>query len=62
MTLNRKKIWHVSKLIELLFIKGSYTVYRDALESRQIRKALKLVNRKHEDRASVLNDDSLGLN
>ena len=46
----------------MLFIKGNYTVYRDALESRQIRKAFKLVNRKHEDRASVLNDDSLGLN
>ena len=37
---------HVSKLIELLFIRGSYTVCRDVLESRQIGKAFKLVSPK----------------
>ena len=29
--------------------KGSYTVYRDILKSRQIGRAFKLVNPKHED-------------
>ena len=66
MTLNGKKVWHVSKLIELLFIlciyRGSYTVYMDVLESRQKRKAFKLVNLKHEDQVSVRNDNSVGLN
>ena len=42
--------------------KGCYTVYRDLLESRQIRRAFKLVNPKHEDQASVRNDNSLSLN
>ena len=50
------------QLIELLFIMGSYTVYRDVLESIQIRRAFKLVNPKHEDQASVRNDNSLSLN
>ena len=40
---------------------GSYTVYRDVLESRQKGRAFKLVNPKHEDQASVRNDNSLGL-
>ena len=62
MTLNHKKIKHVSKLIELLFIKGSYTVYKDVLESRQIGRPFKLVNPKDEDQASVRNDNSVGLN
>ena len=44
------------------FIRGSYTVYRDFLESRQMGRTFKLMNPKHEDRASVRNDDSLGLN
>ena len=52
---------HVSKLIELLFIRGSYTVCRDLLESRQIGRAFKLVNPKHEGQASVRNANSLGL-
>ena len=60
MTLNHKKIQHVSKFIELLFIRGYYIVYRDVLESRQIRRAFKLVNPKHEDQASVRNGNSLG--
>ena len=60
MTLNHKKIQHVSKFIELLFIRGYYIVYRDVLESRQIRRAFKLVNPKHEDQASVRNSNSLG--
>ena len=46
----------------MLFIRGSYTVYRNVLESRQIRRAFKLVNPKHEDQASVPNDNSVGLN
>ena len=45
-----------------LFIRESYTVYRDVLESRQIGRVFKLVNPKHEDQASVCNDNSLGLN
>ena len=45
-----------------LFITESYTVYRDVLESRQIGRVFKLVNPKHEDQASVCNDNSLGLN
>ena len=49
MTSNRKKILHVSKLIELLFKGDSYTVYRDVLESRQVGRTFKLVNPKHED-------------
>ena len=44
----------VSKLIELLFIIGSYTFYRDVLESRQIGRAFKLVNPKHEDQESTI--------
>ena len=44
----------VSKLIELLFIMGSYTFYRDVLESRQIGRAFKLVNPKHEDQESII--------
>ena len=48
--------------IKLLFIRGSYTVYKDVLESRHIGRAFRLVNPKHEDRASVRNGDSLGLN
>ena len=48
--------------MELLFITGSYTVYNDVLESRQIRRAFKLVNPKLEDQASIRNDNSLGLN
>ena len=60
MTLNHKKIQHVSKFIELLFIRGYYIVYRDVLESRQIRRAFKLVNPKYEDQASVRNGNSLG--
>ena len=44
------------------FQKGSYTVYRDVLESRHIGRAFKLVNPKHEEQASVCNDNSLGLN
>ena len=62
MALNCEKILHVSKLIELLFIMGSYTVCRDVLESIQIRRAFKLVNPKHEDQASVRNGNSLSLN
>ena len=38
------------------YSKGSLTVYRDILESRQVGKTFKLVNPKHEDRASVRND------
>ena len=41
---------------------GNYIVYKDVLESRQIRRAFKLGNPKHEDQASVRNDDSFGLN
>ena len=62
MTLNHKKIYHDLKLIELLSIRGSYTVYRDVLESRRMGRAFKLVNPKHEDQASVRNDNSVGLN
>ena len=51
-----------SKLIELLFIRRSYTLYRDVLESRQIGRVFKLVNPKHENQASVHNNNSLGLN
>ena len=51
MTLNRKKV----------FIRGSYTLYRNVLESIQIGRAFKLVNHKHEDRASVHNDNSLSV-
>ena len=40
----------------------SYIVYKDVLESRQIRRAFKLGNPKNEDQASVGNDHSLGLN
>ena len=37
----------------------NYTVYRDVLESRQIGRAFQLVKPKHEDQASVRNDNSL---
>ena len=37
-------------------LKGSCTVSRDALESRQVGSIFKLVNLKHKDRGSVCND------
>ena len=46
--------------MELLFIRKCYIVYSDVLESRQIRRAFKLVNPKHEYQALVRNDNSLG--
>ena len=36
-----------------LGLRGSYTAYGDVLESRQVGRTFKLVNPKHEDRASV---------
>ena len=42
-------------------LKGSCTVSRDVLESRQVGKIFKLVNLKHKDRGSVCNE-SLSLN
>ena len=53
MTLNHKKKYF-SKLIKLMF-KVGYTVYRDALESRQEGRILTLVNPKQENPASVRN-------
>ena len=40
---------------------GSYAVFRGVLESRQIRRAFKLVSPKHGDQASVRNDNFLSL-
>ena len=58
MTLNREKIYHVSKLMELMS-KGK--LHRDVRKSRQVGRTFKLVNPKHNNRASVRND-SLSLN
>ena len=55
MTLNCKKIQHVSKFIELMF-KGELTVCRDVLENRQVGRMFKLVNPKHKDCVSVCNN------
>ena len=60
MTLNREKISMFPNLHNSC-LRGSYTVYRDVLESTQVGRTFKLVNPKHEDRASVHND-SLSLN
>ena len=40
------------------YLRGSYTVYRDVLESRHVGKTFKLVNHKHKDRVSVHNDNT----
>ena len=42
MALNREKIQHVSKPMELMF-KGGYIVYGYILESKQLGRAFKLI-------------------
>ena len=37
-------------------LNGSYTVYRDVLESRMVGRTFNLVNPKHKKQASVCND------
>ena len=60
MTLNREIISLFPNLYNSC-LRGSYTVYRDVLESRQVGRTFKLVNPKHENRTSVRND-SLNFN
>ena len=67
MTLNRKKIWHVSRLIELMF-KGELHSLQGCFRKQTGREDvytlfffLKLNNPKHEGQVSVRNE-SLSLN
>ena len=52
MTMNHKKTLHASKVIEPIF-KGKSHCLQDALESRQVGRAFKLVNPKQKDQVSV---------
>ena len=55
MTLNCKKISIFPNLYKSC-LRGSYTVYRDVLENRQVGRAFKLVHPKNEDQVLVHND------